>query len=119
MFVDRQQFMSADVSVLEPEIVIGKRPVPEPTFWEKLTGALPALGASYAAIQQQKMQNEMLRLQMERAKAGLPPLDMNLYAPAPLRASLGVGLDNRSMIFAGLIGAALLGALVLTRKGRR
>ena len=118
MYAESEQFMSA-VPQLEVETVIGRRPPPEPGIFDKLTSALPALTGIYSEAQRQKMQNKLLDMQMERARMGLPALDLTAYQPSPYAASFGVGLDNKSMLFVGILGAALLGALFLSRKGRK
>lgn len=77
------------------------------SWMDSLARLLPIL----AATEQQK---KLLDVQAERARQGLPPLDVSQYsAGAKVAFSLDPGLQK--MLVIG--GAALLGILFLTRKG--
>lgn len=68
-------------------------------WYDALARLLPALAATY-------QQKQLLSVQVDRARAGLPPLDVSQYAPG---ANVNVGLApdlQRLLLIGG--GAALL-----------
>lgn len=86
--------------------------------WEKLLDGAIAGGTAYLTYQNQK---DMLALNIERAKAGLPPVDSATTAPVirtqvdldpqlaqDLASNVGSSINRNMMIFGGLAIAALL-----------
>lgn len=90
-----------------------------PTINEKITQQSQA-GESWVTTLQRILpalattvqQREILKIQLERARQGLPPLDNSQFG-----AQVSVGLDNRTMM---LLGAAAVGiaALLFLRRNR-
>lgn len=81
----------------------------KPSWTEMLQQAVPAAMQLYRERQATKMQ-------MERARAGLPPLPVEFYSP-PVRVEAGV--DKRTMLLLAGIGAAgVLGFLLMGRRRR-
>jgi len=81
------------------------------SFWQKFTTAATGLGTTYLALRNQR---EAMKINLERAKAGQPPIDIATSAPvvrtqvdispeltSRLISTAGEGL-NRTMIYAGL-----------------
>lgn len=86
--------------------------------WEKLLDGAIAGGTAYLTYQNQK---DMLALNIERAKAGLPPVDSATTAPVirtqvdldpqlaqDLASNVGSSINRNMMIFGGLAIAALI-----------
>jgi hypothetical protein len=86
--------------------------------WEKLLDGAIAGGTAYLTYQNQK---DMLALNIERAKAGLPPVDSATTAPVirtvvdldptlarDITSNIGSSINRNMMIFGGLAIAALL-----------
>lgn len=78
---------------------------PGESWTDTLLKVLPGLAATY-------QQRQILAAQVERAKQGLPPLDMSQYG---LQVSVGMSQDTKMLI--GVSVAAL--ALVLFMQKRR
>lgn len=53
-------------------------------------------------------QRRILGVQLERARAGLPPIDAGAYG-----AGVRVGLDNRTSAMAGVAGVAVVALIAL------
>ena len=94
-------------------------------FWSKFSKAAAGLGTTYLAL---KNQRDMMKLNLERARQGQPPLDPATTAPVVrtqvdvspelterLVTGAGRGL-NTTLLFAG--GAILLVMLMMGRKRR-
>lgn len=75
------------------------------TWVNTLQRILPALATTV-------QQREILKIQLERARQGLPPLDNSQFG-----AQVSIGLDNRTLM---LLGAAAVGiaALLFLRRNR-
>jgi hypothetical protein len=92
------------------------------SFWSKFTKAAAGLGTTYLAL---KNQRDMMRLNLERARQGQPPLDVATSAPV-VRTQVDVSpeLTERLVSTAGeglnktllLAGAAVVAVLVFMRK---
>jgi len=90
-------------------------------FWSKFTKAAAGLGTTYLAL---KNQRDAMRINLERAKAGQPPIDMATSAPVVrTQVDLSPELTNRLVSSAGeginkmlLFGAAGVAAFFLFMK---
>ena len=91
------------------------------SLWSKIVNGVSSLGTTYLALRNQK---ELLELNLERAKAGQPPLDAGATAPVVrtqidlpphLMAQLqqGAADTGKKVLIYG--GAALLGFIVLKK----
>lgn len=78
---------------------------------ESWIDTLARLGTAIVATQQQR---ELLQVQVERARNGLPPLNASQYG---MGVNVGVSPDTQKLIMWG--GAALLAALVFVSVNRR
>lgn len=80
------------------------------SFWEKLTSGAMMLGGTYLTL---RAQRDAMKLNLERAEQGLPPIDPALAAPTirtqididpalaeKLMSNVGSGL-NRTLLIAG------------------
>jgi hypothetical protein len=76
------------------------------SWTDTLLKVLPGLAATY-------QQRQILAAQVERAKQGLPPLDMSQYG---LQVSVGMSQDTKILIGAGV---AVLAVVLLMQKRRR
>lgn len=94
----------------------------EESFWSKLSKGLVGLGSTYLAL---KNQREALKINLERAKMGQPPIDMASTAPvirtqveidpalaSKLATRIGGGI-NTTML---MMGAGLLALLFFMKK---
>lgn len=94
----------------------------EHSFWSKLTSGLTSLGTTYLALDNQR---KALKINLERAKTGQPPIDMASTAPvirtqveidpalaSKLASGIGGGI-NTTML---LVGAAALAFFFFTKK---
>lgn len=78
---------------------------PGESWTDTLQRTLPILAATY-------QQKQILEIQMERARQGLPPLDPSQYG---VGVSVGLSPDVKRWITYGAIG---LGALLMMTRGR-
>lgn len=99
-------------------------PAPEmESWWSKASTAFMSLGVTYLGL---KNQRDVLKINLERAKKGLPPIsNENLTAPIVQtrvdvspevmdKLTAGVGTQmNKVLLFGGI---ALLGVLLFMRK---
>lgn len=98
MYSDNQQFISADEVVA---VSTGRR-----SLADSLVDAIPMIANAYT-------QRQQIKLQLERAKQGLPALDLEQYSP-PVQVRVGM-TDTSTYLMLG--GAALLAFLLLRKKG--
>lgn len=90
-------------------------------FWSKFTKAAAGLGTTYLAL---KNQRDAMKINLERAQAGQPPIDVATSAPAvrtqvdlspeltkQLVSTAGAGI-NKTLLLAG----AGIAAFILARK---
>lgn len=77
-------------------------------WWDTLVRIAPSIITTY-------QQKQLLDVQVERARAGLPPLDASQYAAA---INVGVSADTRRAMYY-IAGAALVGLLALSIYSRR
>lgn len=96
----------------------------------QIYGAVKARGAPLAAIDlgnlldnvkdvasaylQYDAQKDLLKLQLERARAGLPPLDSSQYAPT-INAGLAPATQGAVTQWILIAGAILVGVMLLKR----
>lgn len=78
--------------------VIAQTAVPGESWFDTLARALPLVAATY-------QQKEILGVQMDRAKAGLPPLNMSQYAAG---VNVGLSPDTSKLLLYGALGIAAL-----------
>ncbi len=72
---------------------------------------ISALSRAATTVLMTDAQRRLLNIQLERARAGLPPLDSSQYG---LGVSVGIGADTQRMLLIG--GAVLLGMFLLMRR---
>lgn len=78
--------------------VIQAQAAPGESWTDTLQRSLPILVATY-------QQKQILDVQMQRAKAGLPPLDASQYAAG---VQVGLSSDTQKMLLFGALGIAAL-----------
>ena len=78
-------------------------------WYEALARLLPAI----AATQQQR---ELLKVQTERAKQGLPPLDTSQYG---VGVRVGLSEDSKQLLIYGGVALLALAGLGILKFGRR
>jgi len=86
--------------------IVAEQRKPDEPWWDTAARLLPALAATY-------QQRQLLQIQVERARQGLPPIDAASYGAG---VNVGLAPDTRNLVMWG--GAALLLVLALTL-GRR
>jgi hypothetical protein len=77
------------------------------SWYDALARLLPVMAATY-------QQKQLLSVQVERARQGLPPLDVSNYAPG-----VNVGLDEKTqrlLIIGGVVALAVLAYGTLRRR---
>ena len=107
-----------DLSFLDPVTMPDlSAPVVEKSFWEKfMEGALTG-GMTYLTL---KNQRDAMKINLDRAQAGLPPIDVATSAPViktvvdiepslarDLTSNIG-GAINRNMLIIGAVGLVVL-----------
>lgn len=95
-------------------------PATEPTksFWEKFTEAAAGLGTTYLTL---KNQRDAMKINLDRAQQGLPPIDAATSAPViRVQTDLSPQLTDRLVSTAGeglnkmlLLGAAAVAAFFI------
>lgn len=85
--------------------VISQVATPGEAWYDTLARALPMVAATY-------QQKQILGVQMDRAKAGLPPLDMSQYAAG---VNIGLSPDTSKLILYAALG---IGAMFLLSRSR-
>lgn len=76
------------------------------SWYDALARLLPVLASTY-------QQKQLLSVQVERARNGLPPLDVSQYAPG---VNVGVDEKTRTLLMWGGIAALGLLAYMATRR---
>lgn len=93
----------------------------EQSLWSKIVNGVSSLGTTYLALRNQK---ELLELNLERAKAGQPPLDAGATAPVvrtqidlppDIMAQLSQGAANTTNKILLYGGGGLLAFLLLKK----
>lgn len=80
---------------------------PGETWMDSLMKLLPVLATTY-------QQKQLLEVQVERARAGLAPLDVSMYAPG---VKVGVDEGTKQLLIFG--GIALAGLMLLGMMRKR
>lgn len=101
---------SAELETLAPNVtaLVADTQAQGETWYDALARLLPVLASTY-------QQKQLLSVQVERARAGLPPLDASNYAPG-----VNVGLSpelQRTLIIGGVVVLGLLAYGTLKRRG--
>jgi hypothetical protein len=86
--------------------VIASQQAPGENWWDTLTRSLPILAATY-------QQKQILDIQAERARQGLPPLPASAYAAG---VQVGLSPDTQKLILYAALG---LGAVFLLSRHAR
>jgi hypothetical protein len=99
----------ASLDAIAPNVVTitADQRLPSESWTDALSRVLPMLAATW-------QQKQLLTVQVERAKQGLPPLDANQIA-----AGVNVGLDSSTQKLVMWGGAALLATIVMMSLARR
>ncbi len=94
--------------------VMGEIAATSPTTMQNVINTITAAGAAILPLVQQQ---KILKIQLERAKAGLAPLDADAYVGQ--NTGLNVGLNAGTQKTLLYLGGGLVGALVLMRLLKR
>lgn len=96
---------AASLNAIAPNTtqVIADQQQPGESWAQTLTRSLPAIAATY-------QQKQLLDVQAQRAKAGLPPLDMSQYSTG---VNVGLSPATTNMLLLGV--AAIVGVVLLTK----
>jgi len=99
---------AASLETMAPGIgnVVADTQAPGESWMDSITRLLPVLASTY-------QQKQLLAVQVERAKAGLPPLDVSQYAAG---VNVGISPDTQKLIMYG--GVALLAVVWMMSRGR-
>jgi hypothetical protein len=89
--------------------------VTSPSIIDKVKEILMGVSQAYLTNEQMKAQKKVLDMQLARAQAGLPPLDINMQQYGLTGPSVGVGIESNTMKMLGW-GAAALAAVYLIPK---
>lgn len=107
-----------DLSFLDPVTMPDLSvPVEEKSFWQKFAEGALAGGMTYLTL---KNQRDAMKINLDRAQAGLPPIDVATSAPViktvvdiepslarELTSNIGAGI-NRNMLIIGAVGLVVL-----------
>ena len=85
------------------------------TIVDKVKEILLGVSQAYLTNEQMKAQKKILDLQLARAQAGLPPLDIDMRQYGLTGPSVGVGIESNTLKYLGW-GAAALAAVYLLPK---
>ncbi len=98
----------AELEKLAPSITdkIEQVQTPGESWIDALSRIVPSI---LATVQQR----ELLQIQVERARAGLPPLDVSAYTPG---VAVGLSKDTKELLMYGAIGAAAVYLLTSRRR---
>jgi len=90
----------------------------ESSWWQKLVGGIAAAGTTYLTL---KNQRDAMKINLERAQTGLPPIDAGTSAPViktqidlppdvvnKITQSAGTNINKMLMFGAAAIGAVML-----------
>lgn len=89
--------------------IVASQKTPSESWFDSLTRLLPSLAATY-------QQKQLLDVQVERARQGLPPLNTSQYS-SNFGVNVGVSPDTQKLlIYAGLGLAALFVFSTLSKK---
>lgn len=91
-----------------------------PSTAQKIKDVVLALSQGYLTVQQMRAQEKVLDMQLQRAKTGQPPLnlDMAQYGLTGPQVSVGLSPDVKKLLIYGGIGFAALIFLPKLLKGR-
>lgn len=86
-----------------------------PSIIDKVKEILLGVSSAYLTSEQMKAQKKVLDMQLARAQAGLPPLDIDMQQYGLTGPSVGVGIESNTLRYLGW-GAAALAAVYLIPK---
>ncbi len=89
-------------------------------WWDRLLNAIPStvstIGNALPALGQAYFQTQAMKINLDRAKQGLPPINTAAYAPG---INVGVTPQTRNMLMYGAIGLAAVFVIMQLTKGKR
>jgi len=99
---------AAQLEMLAPTITekIADTQTPGESWIDTLARILPSITAAW-------QQRELLNVQIERARAGLPPLDVSQYTPG---VSVGLSQSTKDLVMYGGIAALAIWAFSAYRR---
>lgn len=99
---------SANLDSIAPGVtdIVSSEQQPGESWYDTLARAIPLLVAT-------AQQKQLLDVQVQRAKAGLPPLNVAQYSAG---AQVGLSSDTKTFLTWALVG--LGGVYLLSRRGR-
>ena len=78
---------------------------PKKSLWDKIIDGVTAIGPAYL---QYEAQRKMLKLNIDRAKQGLPPLDPDVYGAVPtIRTEVDISPEMAGQLKAGIMGIGM------------
>lgn len=77
---------------------------------------LLSLGTAYLTFEQQQ---DLLKVNAQRAAQGLQPLDISQYSGAGVNVGLASGTQNTVLLVAGIVGGTILLSSLLRGRRRR
>jgi hypothetical protein len=104
----------AGFGLTDPATTAAETPAPK-SWTDSLMNIVTAASQVYLTREQMNQQNKVLNLQLQRAQAGLPPLDIDLQRIGlqPPQVQVGVAGDTMKLV---LLGVGGLGALYVLGK---
>lgn len=102
---------ATSLEIIAPNVnaLVAENRQPEESWMDALVRLLPAIAATH-------QQRELLKVQTDRAKAGLPPLDTSTYG---LGVRVGLSEDSKQLLIYGGVALVALVALGVLKFGRR
>lgn len=99
-----------DLGITAPDAVTTTQaPVAQSTA-DKIKDIVLGVSQAYLGYEQMRAQSKVLDAQLARAKAGLPPLDLNMeqYGLTGPQVSVGLSPTTRTLLIAGAAGLGLV-----------
>lgn len=97
-----------DLGITAPEQVTTTQAPVAPSITDKIRDLVLGVSQAYLTYEQMQAQKKVMALQLERARSGQPPLDINMEQYGLTGPSVSVGLSptTRNLLVAGGVGLA-------------
>ncbi len=111
----RRPVKLGDLGITAPEQITTTQAPVAPSTADKIRDLVLGVSQAYLTYEQMQAQKKVMQMQLDRARSGLPPLDINMeqYGLTGPAVSVGLSPQTRTLLIAGAVG---LGAVYLLPK---
>jgi hypothetical protein len=99
-----------DLGIEAPQQVTATQTATAPSTMDKIKDILLGVSQAYLTAEQMRAQKKVMDIQLQRAQAGLTPLDINMeqYGLTGPSVSVGLSATTRTLLTVGAVGLGVV-----------